>query len=101
MLDIPNLKLTNASEKLLSALQGSLNAKKEAFINVNSKLSALNPMAVISRGYGAVFDKENQIVQSVKDIKTGDEISVKISDGEISATVFEIKRSRKNAKKGS
>lgn len=101
MLDIPNLKLTNASEKLLSAFQSNLNKNKAAFINLNSKLSALNPMAVISRGYGAVFDKDNKIVKKVEDINIGDEISIKISNGEINATVSKVKRRRNNAKKGS
>ncbi len=101
MLDIPNLKISSASEKLLSAFQNGLNGKKEAFINVNSKLSALNPMAVIARGYGAIFNKENEIVKKVDDVNIGDEISIKVSNGEINATVYKVKRRRNNAKKGS
>lgn len=101
MLDIPNLKLTNISEKLLSVFQGCFNEKKESFINVNSKLSALNPMAVISRGYGAVFDEDNKIIKNVDNVSVGDEIAIKVSNGEINAVVSKVKRRRNNAKKGS
>ena len=101
MLDVPNLKLSNASEKLLSAFQNSLNNKKESFININSKLYALNPMAVISRGYGAIYNTENKLVKMIDDVNIGDEISIRISNGEINATVSKIKRRRNNGKKGS
>lgn len=101
MLDIPILKLNNASEKLISAFQNSINNKKEAFMNASSKLTALNPMAVISRGYGAVFNLNDRIIKKVTDVNIGDEIKILIRDGEINANVSNVKRRNYNAKKGS
>ena len=48
---------------------------------------ALNPLAVLSRGYGAIFDDESKVVKSVNDVEIGDEILVKVSDGTIKAQV--------------
>ena len=101
MLDIPKLKLCNCEESLAFAMKNLISEKKYRFADINAKLAALNPMAVISRGYGAVFDKDNKIVKMVEDINIGDEISIKISNGEINATVSKVKRRRNNAKKGS
>ena len=101
MLDIPTLKLNGASEKLLSTFQNCIKIKREAFINANSKLMALNPMAVISRGYGAVFNMDDKIIKKVSDVNIGEDIIIKISDGEINATVLNTKRRNNNVKKGS
>ena len=87
MLDVPNLKLSSVSEKLLSAMKQSVSQEREHFAVVNSKLVSLNPMAVLSRGYGAVFDKDERVVNSIQNINIDDEISIKLSDGSINATV--------------
>ena len=97
MLDVPNLKLANLTEKLTSTVTDSLGEKRKRFISVNSKLMALNPMAVLSRGYGAVFDEKSNVIKSIKDINENDKITVKLSDGDILATVTE--RRNKDAKK--
>ena len=64
-----------------------------------SRLSALNPMAVLARGYGAVFDSDGSVVSSVKELKQGDVLNIMLSDGNIRAkvesTVTNGNRSRK------
>ncbi len=59
---------------------------------VAGRLSALNPMSVIARGYSAVYSAGGKIVKSVADVKTGDHITLRTSDGEVGADVTEIKR---------
>lgn len=54
-----------------------------------SRLSALNPMAVLARGYGAVFTEDNKVVTKVSSLKSGDEIQIKLSDGKVIAEVKE------------
>lgn len=54
-----------------------------------SRLSALNPMAVLARGYGAVFTEDNKVVTKVSSLKSGDEIQIKLSDGKVRAEVKE------------
>lgn len=98
MLDVPTLKLSSLSEKLISSVSEALSDKRERFIGVNSKLVALNPMAVLSRGYGAVFNEKNNVVKSINDIENNDKITVKLSDGDIFATVTE--RRATDAKEG-
>lgn len=54
-----------------------------------SRLSALNPMAVLARGYGAVFTDDNKVVTKASALKSGDEIQIKLSDGKVRAEVKE------------
>jgi len=100
MLDVPTLKLSGITEKLLSSAMNDVREKRERFISINSKLLALNPMAVLSRGYGAVFNHDNNVVKSINDININDKITVKLNDGDFCATVTERRVANAENKKG-
>lgn len=68
------------------AYEASLADKKMSFVSCVGKLDALNPLGVIARGYAAV-QKGGKIITSVCDADTGDDITVRLSDGVIDATV--------------
>lgn len=91
MLDVPKLDLIYLEEKLDSSFAGLLSAHKIAFSEVSSKLTALNPMAVLARGYGAIYDENNNIIKSKTSVKEGDSITIKFSDGDIHAIVHDKK----------
>ncbi len=48
-------------------------------------LNALNPMAVLERGY-AIVRRNGQIVRSVTNVSSGDSLKVRVSDGEFDVT---------------
>ena len=52
-----------------------------------SKAEALNPLAVLNRGFAYVMSKEKN-VSSVNDVKTGDTLDITLKDGEIEAQVL-------------
>ena len=62
--------------------------KRLAFLTNVGKLEALNPLSVMARGY-SVAQKDDRTVASVSDVSIGDVITVRLSDGKISATVNE------------
>ena len=92
ILDIPTLKVNALTERLVSIIKERLNNKREKFIYSSSKLSALNPMSVLSRGYGAIFDKNEKVIKSINDVNIGENVTVKIRDGSIKATVYDVER---------
>ena len=49
-------------------------------------LAALDPSAVLRRGYSLV-SKGGQVVVSADDVTSGDELMIKLNDGEIQAEV--------------
>ena len=77
----------HAEERLATALQLRVKDARNAFVGVTAKLDALNPLSVLSRGYGAVFDKTERVVRSVKQIAVGDDVTLRLSDGRVRATV--------------
>ena len=47
-------------------------------------------MAVLARGYGAVFDNDGKVITSAKSTKIGQKISLELYDGKIKACVDEV-----------
>ena len=48
-------------------------------------------MAVISRGYSAVFGDDGKIVKSVGDVNAGEHLTLRVADGEIDADVTGVR----------
>ena len=62
-------------------------------------MTALNPLSILSRGYGAVYGKNGKVFSSVEDIRAGDEFSLKMRDGNITATAVDVIRKNNGRKK--
>ena len=56
------------------------------------KLNALNPLAVISRGYSAVYRDDGALVKKIEDVEPGDKVAFKTIGGEALCTVDEIRK---------
>lgn len=48
---------------------------------LHKSLQALNPLAVLQRGYAIVTDKEGRLVKSVRQAVPGDQMTVRVQDG--------------------
>ena len=87
ILDDKNMRLANVSEKLDRAYSKIISDKKSQFLQKVSQLEALSPLSVLSRGYSVAFDEKGTIVKSVSDVKSGEKITLRVSDGRINAEV--------------
>ncbi len=65
----------------LNSLEKRLTAENARLAQLAARLDALSPLKVMSRGYSLAY-KNEKIVTSVKDIKLGDRLTLKFSDGE-------------------
>ena len=72
-------RCTEASERLIEKKFNELRL-------IAGKVDALSPLSTLSRGY-SVATFENKSVRCVDDVSVGDEICVRVSDGEIVAEV--------------
>ena len=80
-----------ALKNAASAYEATLVNKKMPFIVSVGKLEGLNPLAVISRGY-AVAEKNGKTLSSVDGVDVGDTITVRLTDGGVSAQVISKRR---------
>lgn len=80
-----NLELLQ--NRLISAQSRMIEQKQRQFVAMTSKLDAMSPLKVLTRGYAMVHSGDDKVVRSVKQIKTGDRLKVTFSDGNVYASV--------------
>jgi len=88
-LDQKRKALELLQNRLVSAQTRTVEQKNRQFVGLTSKLDAMSPLKVLTRGYAMVQNGEDEVVRSVKQIRTGDQLKVTFGDGRLSATVTE------------
>ena len=82
--------LLSYEKQINSAFESVFKEKASRLSVVSSKLTALNPMAVLSRGYAAIFDGDGKVINSVASLKKDNEISLNVADGMATAKIVDI-----------
>ena len=86
IIDDKRMNILHMEKNLVSNMQLLLGGKKTQFMMSSSKLEALNPLSVLTRGYSVAYSGDT-IVKELGDIEIGSGISVKLSDGFVDAMV--------------
>ena len=83
--------LDAVTDRLESGSRLIISAKREKFMALSGKLNALSPLAVLTRGYGAVYSADGKkVITEAGDVSVGDTLKLRMSDGEVYATATEI-----------
>ncbi len=92
MIDDKKMQTAMAAERLVRA-EERIRMQSRAMLQTEAgKLSALNPLAVLSRGYSAVYKEDGTLVKSIENVQPGDSITVRTEGGEVDATVTGIRQ---------
>lgn len=89
-IDDKRMALGIAEDKLYNRITFLLERKKSALAGKTAKLDAMNPLSVLSRGYGAAFASDGTVIRSAVQVEKGSDISLMLSDGTVRATVCDI-----------
>ena len=81
------LLLFTYQDRMKASVDRRVTADKNRLMVLSGKLDAISPLKVLSRGY-SIAEGENGVVKSVNDVKTGDRLNIKVSDGTFSAEVL-------------
>lgn len=84
--------------KNLALLKNRLEAVQKQFIYQNNqkylaltaKLDALSPLKVLTRGYSMASTQDGQLLRTVKQVKTGDTVHIRVSDGTLNTTITQV-----------
>jgi exodeoxyribonuclease VII large subunit len=76
-------RLDYAWQLLLNAQRHALKQKSQHLAFLARNLNAVSPLATLERGY-AILKKDDHVVHSVKEVKSGDEMIAKMKDGSFS-----------------
>ncbi|MHA2814258.1 exodeoxyribonuclease VII large subunit [Vibrio campbellii] len=80
-------KLDRVDQKLLDAMDRKLLTMRHQLAIAAEKLDTVSPLATLKRGYSITQTEQGQVVTQAKDVKTGDVLVTRLSDGELRSTV--------------
>ncbi|MGQ9832577.1 MAG: exodeoxyribonuclease VII large subunit [Candidatus Villigracilaceae bacterium] len=80
-------QLDEITRHALSATTHRLRLEQERLSGLNQRLCALNPLAVLARGFAVVSHTDGSLVRQIAQVKTGETLRVRVSDGEFGVEV--------------
>jgi exodeoxyribonuclease VII large subunit len=79
-------------EQKLKALAGrALAARRHRYEGLTARLDALSPLKVLARGYAVAFDQRGHALIQASQVQPGEQVRVRLHEGELSAQVVEKK----------
>ena len=93
-LDQKRKHLELLQSRLVSAQRRIVDRKKQQFVANVSKLDAMSPLKVLTRGYALAHTGDGTLLKSVSQVEPGDRIVVDLSDGKLTASVLEKENAR-------
>ena len=85
-------RIDDLARRVAARTRQLLELRRETLAGSTRQLAALNPDATLGRGYAIVREKSSgRVVKHVSQVKRGEGIAVRVSDGEFDATVAEKK----------
>ena len=79
------------SRRLVASESHQINRRRQAYIGLTSKLDAMSPLKVLTRGYAMTMKEDGTIVRSVSQVNIQDRLSISLNDGTVSAHVIDVK----------
>ena len=83
-------ELRNLEHRLMLDEENVLKHCTLALQGVSGKLDSLSPLSILSRGYGAVFTPEGDVITNASEVSAGDDIRIRMNDGEIVSNVTQV-----------
>ena len=77
--------------RMVSSQSKVLSLKRNQFIALTSKLDAMSPLKVLTRGYAMAERNDGTLIRSVTQAKPGDDVSVIFTDGHLIANITQVK----------
>lgn len=74
--------------RMVAAQNQNITRARQRFIAQISKLEAMSPLKVLTRGYSMAQTQRGEVVRSINQVELGERIRIRLSDGTISATVM-------------
>jgi exodeoxyribonuclease VII large subunit len=75
------------SRRLNATILHSITLQQAQLAGIEQRLTALNPMAVLDRGYALVTQPDGGLVTSAVQVNIGDALRLRLKDGSLSARV--------------
>ncbi|MDA1007762.1 MAG: exodeoxyribonuclease VII large subunit [Planctomycetota bacterium] len=79
-----------ARDALRRAMIDAISSRKHAISEQSARLKAINPLAVLKRGYAVISTTDGQVLSSVAHARVGQELTAQLRDGSISVRTLSM-----------
>ncbi len=86
-IDDENLRLDNLMRRMEQSFKLKLAQSRKTLGEAAGKLDALSPLQTLSRGYAIPVKEDGTVIRSAKKMKSGDEFTLKLRDGDADCVV--------------
>lgn len=87
--------LAELQDGMQAAMERKLLDARHRLALAGGRLHGLSPLEKISRGFGFITNDQGQRVESIHQVKAGDDIMVRVADGKLKASIKETQRLEK------
>lgn len=87
--------LSGLKTRLVSAQRQNISLKKHRYVALTSKLDAMSPLKVLTRGYAITQKDDGTMLRSVSQVSAGDSIQIRLQDGALNARIMDKKENAK------
>ena len=77
--------------RMISGENQSIHRSNQRYIACVSKLDAMSPLKVLTRGYSMARTEKGEVIRSVNQVERGQRLTISLSDGTLAATVMDKK----------
>ena len=92
VIDDKRMNVAALTERLALSQSNALAIRQAQLKAIAGKMEALNPLAVLSRGYSAVYGEDGTIIKHTEQLNPGASVTFRLSDGEADAQIREVRR---------
>ena len=83
VIDIKNDDLILLNKNINNIFSNCIQKNKTKIKYLENHIKSLNPKNIMKRGYSIVYNKKNEIIKDVKNIKNKEKLNIKLYSGEI------------------
>ncbi|MHC5269030.1 exodeoxyribonuclease VII large subunit [Enterococcus sp. LJL98] len=84
------LQLVHQVQRLKQQVVGQFDRKSQRFAQTVQALNLLSPLNIMGRGYSYTVNDEGKVIASVKQLKVGEQVTVRYADGLAKMEVKEV-----------
>jgi exodeoxyribonuclease VII large subunit len=85
--------------RLAENLRARLSSTRERFGNAVTHLEAVSPLSTLARGYSVTTATDGKVLKQTKQVKAGDVLTTRLSDGWVESEVKGVTAAKKTRKK--
>jgi exodeoxyribonuclease VII large subunit len=93
-----DVDLADAATRLASTLRTGVRRRETEIESIEKHLMAVAPVRVLERGFSITLDSKGNLVRRIGEVRAGDHLHTRVSDGSIESTVGGLAPNKKPSK---